>query len=242
MLPLHVGGDLDPRHAPQVDRHLHDCLVCFREFRELGAMRGRLGVLAELPLPAGILDGFAEEVMARIDVGEPGPAAEAPSPGPGQRILSFRRLSAAAAVMLVTLAGWRVLDDQGLMGRGGAQLELSELSDSVSSVLPSPQTQPILRSQAPALSFQRQPAPSDSRWISVGSAQNDIDGGASQTKDDQLRDLLETSWPLGVPVESEVQVILRSRAGVPGVTMHGQAGQATGLERDEQREPRQRKP
>lgn len=113
MLPLHVGGDLDPRHVPDVDRHLSGCLPCFREFRELAAMRGRLAVLARQPLPAGVLDGFAEEVMARVAVGEPGPAAQAPRPGP--RLIVLPRLAAAAAMLLVTLAGWRVFSDAGAL-------------------------------------------------------------------------------------------------------------------------------
>ena len=101
MLPLHVGGDLDPRHTGPVDEHLHACLGCFREFRELATMRGRLGVLAEEPLPEGVLDGFTEEVMARIAVGEPGPAAEPPRPSL-LRLPSVRL--AAAAVLLLALS------------------------------------------------------------------------------------------------------------------------------------------
>src|SRR5262245_42418642 len=78
LLPLHIGGDLEPDQAGPVDEHLHTCLSCFREYRELATMRGRLGVLADQPLPSGILDGFADEVMARIAVGETGPRAELP--------------------------------------------------------------------------------------------------------------------------------------------------------------------
>jgi len=225
MLPLHVGGDLDPRHGPEVDVHLNNCLVCFAEFRELGAMRSRLAVLAEQPLPTGILDGFAEEVMARIDVGEPGPAAEAPSPGPRQRIFSFQRLSAAAAVMLVCLAGWRALNDQGLVGEGSSAFDRpglagNGLSESVSDGWPTQRPQP----QAVLSQTQLPSVPDDQR-----SAQS-------------LNEILETAWPLGVPAQSEVQIILRSRGGVPTVTLHSQASKASGLERDEQREPRQRKP
>lgn len=218
MLPLHVGGDLDPRHGPEVDAHLNNCLVCFAEFRELGAMRSRLAVLAEQPLPLGILDGFAEEVMARIDVGEPGPAAEAPSPGPRQRIFSFQRLSAAAAIMLVCLAGWRALTDQGLMGDGSSAFDQPALSESVSDGVP-------IQRQLPA--FDGTPLPTAS---------------SGQRSAQTINESLETTWPLGVPAPSEVQIILRLRGGVPTVTLHGQASKASGLERDEQREPRQRKP
>ena len=112
MLPLHVGDDLDPRHVDGVDRHLSSCLPCFREFRELVGVRGRLQVLADEPLPAGILDGFADEVMARVAVGEPGPAAEAPRPGP--RVFVLPRIAAAAAMLLVALAGWRIFADEGM--------------------------------------------------------------------------------------------------------------------------------
>ncbi|MBM3985855.1 MAG: zf-HC2 domain-containing protein, partial [Planctomycetes bacterium] len=79
LLPLHAGGDLTPDEAARVDGHLHACLSCFREFREHATMRGRLGVLAEEPLPQGVLDGFTEEVMARIAVDAGGPAAELPA-------------------------------------------------------------------------------------------------------------------------------------------------------------------
>jgi hypothetical protein len=78
LLPLHVGGDLDPGPARRVDEHLHHCLSCFREFRELASMRQRLVVLGEQQPPAAALDHFTEEVMARIALGERGPAAELP--------------------------------------------------------------------------------------------------------------------------------------------------------------------
>lgn len=114
MLPLHVGGDLAARHVRGVDEHLHTCLNCFREFRELATMRGRLGVLAEEPLPEGILDGFTEEVMARIAVGEEGPAALPPGRG---RVHVWPRLAAAAVLLVaLTLGATHVLDsgDAGL--------------------------------------------------------------------------------------------------------------------------------
>jgi hypothetical protein len=239
MLPLHVGGDLDPRHVPEVDRHLHDCLVCFREFRELGTMRGRLGVLAEEPLPAGILDGFVEEVMARIDVGEPGPAAEAPTPGPRQRISSFRQLSAAAAVMLVALAGWRALSDQGTLAPNDPTIDMgSGLSGSVSNgqaarPLASPQSLPLLR----IVPQQRQ------RSSGPGTSSRAPDHGtdALATKP-SVDDLLEIAWPKGVPVETSVQVILRSIPGQPGGGQQDQGSQASGLQLDDQREPRERRP
>lgn len=106
MLPLHVGGDLDDKHVRGVDDHLHACLNCFREFRELATMRGRLGVLADAPLPDGILDGFTEEVMARIAVGEEGPAATPPGQlAPVRRL--WPRMAAAAAVLLAVALGVR---------------------------------------------------------------------------------------------------------------------------------------
>lgn len=122
MLPLHVGGDLDPRHIEPVDKHMKTCLSCFREFRELAVMRGRLGVLAEAPLPRGILDGFAEEVMARIAVGEPGPAAEAPGPSGILRMPLLPGLAAAAAVLIVSFAGWRLMSGDGELRATGRNL------------------------------------------------------------------------------------------------------------------------
>lgn len=113
MLPLHAGGDLDPRHVDAVDGHLKTCLPCFREFREYASMRSRLGVLAEERLPEGALEGFAEEVMARIAVGEPGPAAAAPG-GAVIRWPLLPRLAAAAAVLIVCVAGWRYSADGAL--------------------------------------------------------------------------------------------------------------------------------
>lgn len=105
-LPLHVGGDLARDESRAVDEHLHHCLPCFREFRELAAMRARLGVLADAPLPEGILDGFTDEVMARVALDEPGPAAP---------VLVRRRwavprwappAAAAVLVMAVGLGTW----------------------------------------------------------------------------------------------------------------------------------------
>jgi hypothetical protein len=101
LLPLHCGGDLPPEKAIVVDQHLHACLACFREYRDYAAMRGRLGVLAEEPLPQGALDGFTEEVMARLVVAEEGPAAELPSASRWRRLdVPAVRLAAAAALVL----------------------------------------------------------------------------------------------------------------------------------------------
>jgi len=104
LLPLHAGGDLTPDEAARVDGHLHACLSCFREFREHATMRGRLGVLAEEPLPQGVLDGFTEEVMARIAVDAGGPAAELPAARRVRLELPPVRLAAAAAVLLAVSA------------------------------------------------------------------------------------------------------------------------------------------
>jgi hypothetical protein len=105
LIPLHAGGDLTPEESARVDTHLHACLPCYREFREHAEMRGRLGVLAEEPLPAGLLDGFAEEVMARIAVDAGGPAAELPSTRRWTLQPVVLRQAAAAAVLL-TVGGW----------------------------------------------------------------------------------------------------------------------------------------
>ncbi len=113
LLPLHAGGDLEHRHVEAVDDHLHGCLSCFREFRQFATMRGQLGVLADDALPKGILDGFTDEVMARIAVDEDGPAAELPQ---GRLLRLVRmpasRYAAAAAILLVSVLG--------LHGLGGA--------------------------------------------------------------------------------------------------------------------------
>jgi Putative zinc-finger len=103
LLPLHCGGDLPQEKAIAVDQHLHACLACFREYREFAAMRGRLGVLAEEPLPQGALDGFTEEVMARLVVGEEGPAAELPSAHGWGRVDQPAVRYAAAAALLVAV-------------------------------------------------------------------------------------------------------------------------------------------
>lgn len=239
MLPLHVGGDLDPRHAPEVDRHLQDCLVCFREFRELGTMRSRLGVLAEEPLPVGILDGFTEEVMARIDVGEPGPVAEAPSPGPRQRISSFQRLSAAAAVLLVALAGWRAMTDQGRFGSDDAVIEMQQgLSGSVSH---GTQVQPAMRPQGQTgWRLAQQPGPSATGFGASPTSQyvSSDDSSVAASADD----MLDIVWPMGVPVETRIQMILRKTHGLAGANLNDQGSQASGLQRDDRRELRKRQP
>ena len=108
LLPLHVGGDLEPRRAAAVDEHLHRCLGCFREYREYLSLRGTLGVLAEQPLPEGALDGFVEEVMARIAVAEAGPRAELPAIV--TRAAWLPRLAAAAALLVTASLGWLVWD------------------------------------------------------------------------------------------------------------------------------------
>ncbi|MGQ0552551.1 MAG: zf-HC2 domain-containing protein [Planctomycetota bacterium] len=110
LLPLHAGSDLTPQQARLVDEHLHQCLSCFREHRDFVGMRERLGILAEEKLPEGALDGFAEEVMARISLGESGPRA--PAPGRLRRLSLppaplLRRVAAAAALLLALGLGWR---------------------------------------------------------------------------------------------------------------------------------------
>lgn len=141
LLPLHAGGDLDQRQSGAVDEHLHACLSCFREFRELVTMRGRLGVLAEQPLPKGALDGFTEEVMARVTVGEPGPRAEI------MRSVAWRRriprLAAAAALLLMVGAGaYQVglLDGTRLPGDlpGSDRVEMLDTLADTSTKAPSP--------------------------------------------------------------------------------------------------------
>jgi len=105
LLPLHVGGDLDPGPARRVDEHLHHCLSCFREFRELAAMRQRLVVLGEQQPPAAALDHFTEEVMARIALGERGPAAELPNVR-RTRPSVMVPLAAAATLMVGVMLGY----------------------------------------------------------------------------------------------------------------------------------------
>lgn len=105
LLPLHVGGDLDPGPARRVDEHLHRCLSCFREFRELAAMRQRLVVLGEQQPPAAALDHFTEEVMARIALGERGPAAELPGVR-RTRPSVMLPLAAAATLMVGVMLGY----------------------------------------------------------------------------------------------------------------------------------------
>jgi anti-sigma factor RsiW len=102
LLPLHVGGDLDAGPARRVDEHLHHCLSCFREFRELAAMRQRLVVLGEQQPPAAALEHFTEEVMTRIALGERGPAAELPGVRRPRRSVAVPL--AAAATLLVGVA------------------------------------------------------------------------------------------------------------------------------------------
>lgn len=108
LLPLHVGEDLDSRERREVDEHLQTCLSCFREFRELAVSRGFLGVLAEEPLPPNILDGFTEEVMARVAIGEKGPAA--PLPKAQSPRFEWLHLATAAAVLMAVIFGLRVYD------------------------------------------------------------------------------------------------------------------------------------
>jgi hypothetical protein len=141
LLPLHAGGDLPPDRAVLVDEHLHVCLTCFREFREYAAMRGRLGVLAEEPLPEGALDGFTDEVMACVALGEEGPAATLPSARrwrPDVRVIT--RWAAAAALLVAAGAGlWSsgVLDPVELATPPAASHELAAAEPAVD-VLPRP--------------------------------------------------------------------------------------------------------
>lgn len=119
-----------------MDEHLHACLSCFREYRELITMRGRLGVLAEQPLPKGALDGFTEEVMARVAVGEPGPRAELPSAFLWRRRIP--RLAAAAALLLMVGVG---VHQAGLIG-GTTQPANSTGMDRMGSAITMPETSP----------------------------------------------------------------------------------------------------
>lgn len=108
-LPLHAGRDLEPKLERRVDAHLSNCLSCFREFRSLTESRAVLGVVAEERLPAGLLDGFTEEVMARIEVGDPGPAAPLPRVRGPRPMVPL--LAAAAALLIVATAAWRLFDE-----------------------------------------------------------------------------------------------------------------------------------
>lgn len=219
MLPLHAGGDLDPRHAPAVDRHLSGCLPCFREFGELSAMRARLAVLAAQPLPAGILDGFADEVMARVAVGEPGPVAQAPRPGP--RPVFLPRLAAAAALLLVTLAGWRLFDDGGMLP--GRELGLQAASSPVAD------GQPAVRVDVPVGVVT---SPPRRRFGGTPAA------GATLDPVSTMPNLLMGNDTL--PDAMSFQI--RLRGGVPGSAVIMRSGPGGGLQLDGDRQPRARRP
>jgi len=200
MLPLHVGGDLDPRHVDSVDRHLSGCLPCFREFRELAAMRGRLAVLAAEPLPEGVLDGFTEEVMARVAVGEPGPKAVGPRPGP--RMIVLPRMAAAAAMLLVALAGWRLFSDAGF-SRGAEQHSVDgETVSAVRGEVAAPLVPPVA-------------VP----WSRAGAADE-------QRVDPQL------ALPPGLIMPSDVEQLMRAQGGHPAQVYLLRLGVGNGLTLD----------
>ncbi len=223
MLPLHVGGDLDPKHVGTVDAHLKQCLSCFREFREFAVMRGRLGVLAEKPLPEGVLEGFTEEVMARIQVGEPGPAAVPMGlgsvAGSGHlgvlaRFPALQRLAAAAAVLIVCTAGWRYFSDDALAS-GGERLQGNE------QVL----TSPVSGLQSPA------PTPVDR--LPLGFFGTSLDPKSSSPGySSGSRDLLMSVPPnmQGLRPLSQEEVLLFQSSGGAGTILIIRQGEGAGLE------------
>lgn len=246
-LPLHVGNDLEPNAAERVDAHLKSCLSCFREFRELATMRGRLGVLAEEPLPAGILDGFTEEVMARIAIGEPGPAAEPPVPARVLRPFAWQRVAAVAAVVLVAVSTWKLVDDPAVTrpSEGGAEAPVvgpeSSLVAHDESATQAGDAQPELRGQPAVTPFGFQsPA---LRGFGAGSAQPVSVGHAPQPAAHPFQGMpqgFETIRIEGMRLPSEADRMVIFQLGVPGFAPGNQVG--TGLQLDQPREPRLREP
>lgn len=100
LLPLHVGGDLDPEAAARVDSHLAGCAECGRELRGYRAARRALleaGPVRDLPgaaMPAPLWDRLAPRLAAADAAWK-------------LRIPWYRRtpyVVAAAASLLVTVA------------------------------------------------------------------------------------------------------------------------------------------
>ena len=62
---LYMSADLHPRVKKRVGRHVHTCRRCRVEFKSLQKLNLDLDRLVESPPPEK-LDGFAEDIMARI--------------------------------------------------------------------------------------------------------------------------------------------------------------------------------
>jgi len=98
LLPLHVGGDLDPSEASTVDRHLDACAECAAEGRVFQAARSALlGVRTSRARPAGA--GLWSAIEARLDATD----AAALLRRPWYRKASVWSAAAAAALLLALI-------------------------------------------------------------------------------------------------------------------------------------------
>jgi hypothetical protein len=87
-------NELPPARAEEVRRHLTGCVECRREYEALGALRERLAVWPDEPLP----DDFTAAVLGRLPAGPPEAL-------PAARPTLWRRWLARAALVLLVIGG-----------------------------------------------------------------------------------------------------------------------------------------
>lgn len=119
LLSLYLSDDLPHRLKKRTARHIHTCRRCRVEFNRLQALQNRFHPY-DPSLPAGLLDGFAEETMSRIlrlqtDAGEP-QAVMSFSMRPGSCWMPGRRLVMAMLLVVLALFAFARREASGIQG------------------------------------------------------------------------------------------------------------------------------
>ena len=113
LLPLFVSDDLPVKELDEVEAHVGSCLSCFRAYQEQLKAHRALKLLGERPDLSPMMEGFHEEVMARVARDGGGPAA----PVPRLVYPAVRRYVAAAAVIAAAFTAFYFLTPP----RGGSE-------------------------------------------------------------------------------------------------------------------------
>ena len=121
LLPLYLSDDIDPSDVEGVKEHLNTCLGCFREYQDHLRARRSLRQLAFRPDLNPVMEGFAEEVMLKINDRSQGPAA--PVPRVTYR-LAPRLLAAAALILVLVTGGFYIFGGQDEVTPGSIVTEL----------------------------------------------------------------------------------------------------------------------
>lgn len=108
LLSDHLDGDLAPREAEALERHLEECDECRRTYEQLHDVRERARALVDPSAPDDLWAGIARQIGAAGPTSAPDPARIVPLPRRRRFDWSLPQLVAAgfAALLIGAAAVW----------------------------------------------------------------------------------------------------------------------------------------